>query len=157
MQLAQRLTQFSRAGRTARSVVRDVVPERHPEPIALMRSRRQQASWGDGQTTFREERRNRDFPYEPTLYVVMQDRCRGHHARDDWCRLQMHQHVAASDQYDRVLARQVIRVYDGTRRSQGTEFHGIGGHAAQGWPEPALPSTGSPPCLPLPGEATRPN
>jgi hypothetical protein len=90
-------------------VVRDVVPERHPELIAPMWSRRQETGRRDDQTAFPEERSNRDFPYEPALHVVVKDRCRRHHAGDDRCRLQMHQHVAGAGQYDRVLARQVIR------------------------------------------------
>jgi hypothetical protein len=43
----------------------------------------------------------------------------------------MHQHVAASGEDDRVLARQVMRVCDGTRRSQRTEFHGTDAHRPQ--------------------------
>jgi len=77
----------------------------------------------DSQSAFRKELSNRDFTLEPKLNVIVKNGRRRHHPGDRWRRLQMHQHVAPAAEQDRVVARQVVRLRDRTRRSQCAGFH----------------------------------
>src|SRR3954451_19567958 len=66
-----------------RSIMRDELPERHPEAVVLVGPRCKHITGWNGQTPFRQESPNGDLTSKPSLDVTVQHGGAGHHSRQD--------------------------------------------------------------------------
>ena len=126
MQLPQRTAELPRLRRRSLLVVWDELPQRHPQPVLLVRPRRQDVGRRDDQVgPLGQEDTDGHLARQPLLGVIVQERRPGHHPRHDRCGLQMHQHVAARRDPHRLVAGHAVLTGNGLR---GRERPVVGRH-----------------------------
>ena len=101
----------------------DEPPQRHPQPVLLVRPRRQQvARRNDLVGPLGQEGADGYLAGQPLLDVVVQGRRPGHHPCHNRCGLQMHQHVAARRNSHRLVAGNPVLTRHGLRGREREGF-----------------------------------
>ena len=125
MQSPQRTAEFPWLRRRSLLVVWDELPQRHPQPVLLVRPRRQDVARRNDQVgPLGQEGPDGHLARQPLLGVIVQDRRPGHHPCHNRCGLQMHQYVAARRDPHCLVAGHAVLTGNGLR---GRERRGFAG------------------------------
>ena len=128
MQSPQRTTEFPWLRRRSLLVVWDELPQRHPQPVLLVRPRRQDVARRNDQVgPLGQEGTDGYLARQPLLGVIVQDRRPGHHPRHNRCGLQMHQYVAARRNPHCLVAGHAVLTGNGLRGRERRGFASLVG------------------------------
>ena len=131
MQSPQRTAEFPWLRRRSLRVVWDELPQRHPQPVPLVGTRRQDFAGRNHQVTpLGHKGPDGYLARQPLLDVIVQERRPGHHPRDNRCGLQVNQYVAARGNPHSLVTSHAMLTRDGLCGRKRGGFAGLAGHAA---------------------------